>query len=296
MKRSIVKQGAATMMISLPSKWVKKNKLEKGNEINLEEKGNELIISSEEKKIKKETEINIGDFNDSSIRTILTNSYRLGFDKIKINFLNPKTSDRIEKIIKDNLIGFEIIKKTDRSCEIENITEPSSEQFNNIFSKILLNIDDLYDIGVSMLKGEKKEFNDTEIKIQQFYNFCLRVITKDSTLNYQLSWTFYTELIKAQREIYHMLKYLEKNNIKELKETLELLQDSKKIFELLKKAYKEKNIQDLEKIHKFQNELIYKKGYNYLNKNKDRVIIMHLLNSIRHYYFAASPLIGLIIG
>jgi len=296
MKRKLVKQGTATMMVSLPSKWVKKSGLKKGNEIDIEEKDSKLIISSEETKAKKKTEINLSSLNPPSIRTILTNSYRLGYDKIKINFKDKKTARFISDLIKTNLIGFEVIKSTDKFCEIENITEPSKEQFENIFSKILLNIEELFNVSKEMLKGKKAEFQEIEEKIQQFFNFCMRVITKESPENYQLRWAFYTELIHGQRELYHMLKYLEKSKTKEDKETLELLNDSRKIFELLKKAYKEKNTADLEKIQAFERELIYRKGYGILRKNKDDIVIRHILNSIRHFYFCASPLIGIFIS
>ena len=33
MKRKLVKQGAGTMMISLPTKWIKENNLDKGDEV-----------------------------------------------------------------------------------------------------------------------------------------------------------------------------------------------------------------------------------------------------------------------
>ena len=50
MKRKLVQQGAATMMVSLPSKWIKKFGLKKGDEIDLEEKGSIINIYPELKK------------------------------------------------------------------------------------------------------------------------------------------------------------------------------------------------------------------------------------------------------
>jgi phosphate uptake regulator len=293
MKRKLVKQGAATLMISLPAKWLKKFKLDKGDEIDLEERDNSLLLFPDIKDIKKETEINISKLTESSIRTIITNAYRLGYDKIKINFQDKRVISIIQDIVENNLIGFEIMKKSQNSCEIENITEPSFDQFENIFKKIFANIDELFEIAQNMLKGEKQEFEDTERKIQQFDNFCRRVISKNNLDKSQLRWTFHNELIHAQREIYHMLRYVSKNKIKENKETLELLRNCKEIYELIKKAYINKDIKILEDVHEIEKEYVYKEGYKLINKNP--IIIHHILSSIRGFYLSNSPLLGLLI-
>ena len=54
MKRKVVKQGAATLTISLPSKWTKKFELKNGDEINLNEKGDALIVTNSKARALKE--------------------------------------------------------------------------------------------------------------------------------------------------------------------------------------------------------------------------------------------------
>ena len=44
--RKLVKSGAASHTISLPIDWVNKNKLNKGDLLYIQEKNNELIVSS----------------------------------------------------------------------------------------------------------------------------------------------------------------------------------------------------------------------------------------------------------
>lgn len=281
-------------MLSLPSKWIKANNLEKGNELDIEEKGDSLIIRLDAKKQKKETEINLSSLTESSIRTIVTNAYRMGYTKVKLNFKDEKALKTIQNTINNDLIGFEIIKKSKTSCEIENITEPSKEQFDNIFSKIFLNIDDLFEITENMLHGEKQEFEQTEQKIKQFDNFCRRVISESQEDNSKLVWVFHSELTHAQRELYHLLKYLEKNKTKSDKQALELLESCKEIFEKLKQAYNQKSINLLEQIHDLEKDITYKKGYLSLKKSNP-IITHHILNSIRNFYLASSPLIGIFI-
>ena len=49
MRRKVIKQGPSTLMVSLPSKWVKNKNIKRGDEINLFEQGEDIIISLEKK-------------------------------------------------------------------------------------------------------------------------------------------------------------------------------------------------------------------------------------------------------
>ncbi len=292
MKRKLVKQGTATLMISLPSKWVKLNNLSKGSEIDIDEIDSNLIIKADSGGGKKKIEVNISSLTESSIRTVITNAYRIGYDEVIIHFSNKNTINIIQDIVDRNLIGFEITKKTDKLCNIESITEPSKEHFNNIFSKVLLNIDELFLIAEKNLSGEKEDFEDIERKIQQFDNFCRRVVSKENFAYDELIWSFHSELIHAQREIYLMLKYLKNNKIKDNKDVKDILSECKKIFDLLKEGYENKDIKSLERVHDFEKDIIYKKGYKLLEKSKDAIVIHHILSAARNFYLASSPLIG----
>lgn len=283
------------MMISLPSKWIKANNLSKGDEVDLDEKGNMLEIYPAKSNPKKEVEINITNLTESLIRTLITNAYRLGYDKIKLNFHDKSVLKTVQEVLDKNLIGFEIIKKINNGCEIENITEPSAEQFDNIFSKIFLNIDELFISAEQILSGKKQDFEDTERKIQQFDNFCRRVIMKsNSQEKAQLRWAFHSELIHGQREIYHMLRFLSTNKRKKEKNTVLLFQECKKIFGLLKKTYLTKDEKLIEKIHEDEKKIVYKKGYSLIKSNS--IEIHHILSAIRNFYLASSPLSGLLIS
>ena len=295
MKRKLVRQGAATMMISLPSKWIKENKLDKGDEVDLVEKNNNLIIGSALEEGLKKVELNINFTTESVIRTVITNAYRVGFDSIKINFSNEKTWEIIQEVVAKNLLGFEIIKKDKNSCIIENITEPSAEQFANIFNKVILNIEELFNI-LENFDSNPRDFEDDERQIQKFDNFCRRVICKkDISYKAILNWTFHTHLIHGQREIYWLLKYLKSNKKKLDTNAYDLINELKKMFSEIKKVYLKNDLPCLEKIQKDSQEVFYKKGYKYLNLSKDAIPITHLLSTIRNFYLATGPLIGLVL-
>jgi phosphate uptake regulator len=299
MKRRLVKQGEATLMISLPAKWLKERNLEKGSEIDLEESENSLLISSNGVLGKKETEINLTKLSESAIRTLITSTYRLGFDVIKVNFDSEDKYTILKETIKTKLIGFDITQKKETFCIVENITEPSEEQFDNIMEKIIYNIQELLESTKKRMTKEIKDFDYEEIeqRLIQYDNFCRRVVSKKKApiKKSELFWTFISTFMRGQREIYHLNKYLDKEDATISKDTILFFDNCITVFDMLKKSYFKKEISLLEEIHELEEKIINKKMCELFKKNKDAIIVYYISSSIRNFYLSSSSLIGLLL-
>jgi len=300
MERRLIKQGGGGYTIYLPKKWVERNSLDKGNSLNVDESGANLIISRAGTAKKTQTEIHLTGLTESSIRTLITNTYRLGYDRITVRFEDEKQFKILQEVVKTRLIGFDIIKKQEKECVVESITEPSYEQFDNILKKMFLNIDEFFEITKTRLgieKSETEDFEEVAERIQKYDNFCRRAIMKRKLIekNSELFWTFLTLIIHAQRELYYLNKSIDKKT-KLSEKQQELLIAGYDIFQLLEKAYNEKNSSYLGKIHEMQKNLIYKEGYALLkDKKANNLITYHLMVCIRELYQANSPLTGIIL-
>ncbi len=301
MKRKLVKQGAATLMVSLPSEWIRKQDLEKGDEVNLEEQDHELIISKGDIRSKRETRINLTNFTESSIRTAIVNAYRAGYDKVEVNFQQDKKYLIILNTLKNYLLGFEITKKDKESCIIENITEPSEEKFELLAKKILYNISLLIENTEQRLRqqNDSKEYESIVHTIHQYDNFCRRVLSKKNLFGAQsnLFWSYLNLLIHGQRELYHLNRYLDKNP-KIKFSSFSFYEKIKKAFELLKEGYLEKDLKKLEQLHELEKKSIYEEMYSLLDKNKgkENIVLFHLGFALKNFYLASSPLVGLYLS
>lgn len=299
MKRKLVKQGAATMMVSLPSKWVKKNSLVKGSEVEvIEKEGKLMIVGAESKKERVSVaKIDLNTKTESLIRTIITNAYQLGNTKLLLSYKDEGVFEIIRKVVDNDLIGFEVIKNEDGLCHVENLTEPSESQFDNIFSKVLTNIEEMFKFASIRLSGKKVEFENVENKILSFDNFCKRVITisSESSLT-SLLWTFHSDLMNAQGQLYQLLKYLDSAKIESFKENgvIEYLNNTKNLYLDLKSAYEKKDFSILEKIIKEEKNLITKEGYGLLESSKYPIIVHHLMDVIKGIGRCVSSLVGVI--
>jgi len=168
MRRKLVKQGSATMMISLPSKWIKENKLGKGDEVELEEQKKELVISIEEKRKEQKTiEINLNNENINDLRVLLTHSYRKGYNKIILKGNLAESKKEISKIVPNVLLGFEITERNQNKIVIENISQPDKSKYSVMISKIFLLINEMPEIVLN-----NPSLNELEQKIHAINLSC----------------------------------------------------------------------------------------------------------------------------
>ena len=299
MRRKLVQQGASTMMISLPAKWIQEHGLKKGFEISIEPVRAGLLLSAGDRVEKRKTEITLTHLAESSIRTRITTTYRKGYDQIKVNFDNENQFKILDEVMGTRLIGFEIVEKKDKYCLVENITEPSEDQFDIILKKVFQNITSLFNATRERMGGSKhvsfSDVRDIERRVQRYDNFCRRVISKRKFKgkNTELFWAFLTLIVHAQREIYHMNKALGK---KVSDKSLDYLGDVEKMYNLVVDTYENRRKEGIGEIHDLEKKIVYKKGHDLVKKmGSENVLIYHLMSSARQFYQANSPLFGLII-
>lgn len=306
MKRKLVRQGTATLMVSLPAKWIHENHLDKGSEIELEELDRDLMISAQAVKPKSEARIRINSSTESFIRIMITNTYRCGYDRILVQFEDEKQFQQLNQIVKTSLVGFEITKKEKNSCIIENITEPSDELFDNLLNKILYSISELFEFTQQMIEKPQRssDYQEIEERIQKYDNFCRRVISKRKLRlsNTELLWNFLVLVNHGQRELYHFNRQLQKDIQTNSKlsfniEFKSILRETSLLFDLIKKAYLEKKIDYLSRIHDLEKEIIYKKSFELMQnkKSKDNLLLYRIMVAAREFYLSSSPLVGIII-
>ena len=108
MKRKVCKVGPCTLMVSLPSKWVRNMGIKQGDEMDVEEKDSGLFLSKDIVQKEKIITINVTKESKRYIRSQIGRLYRYGYTRICITFDDPT----LIKSIKDstnNLIGADII-------------------------------------------------------------------------------------------------------------------------------------------------------------------------------------------
>jgi len=307
MKRKVNQVGPATLMVSLPAKWVKEHNIKKGDEINVIEKGDTLCIGGEGIPQKLKTTIDLKQIPDIATATqnfynrLISNLYKRGYDEIEILFPEKNVYHKIVQATKV-LMGYEIFDQTDKKCVIKSLANEKPEEFDSMVRKIYLLINQASETCYNDLKNSQYDNQENIVSmlenVAKMQNFCRRLINKGVYPNKDIAQYYYIIIMRLNL-IMNKLRYIYDYAVKHKKVNKETLDYFKKTNEMIRTFYEtnyKKEIKNLEKIDRIKTELI-KKTYTILAKNKghDNVIVYHLAEIVRLIYNNSSQLMGIIV-
>ena len=186
--RKVIKFGDNSYVISLPNKWMRENKIKKGDLINLDYEDSLIKISPHQiKKIEASTEI-VLDYEQiktyPNLKMHITAAYIRGFDQIII-IIGKDLSKEIQKIreLSMNFLGLEIIEQSSQRIvlrEFINIQEISIQEIVRRIDRILVSMMEETEDHLSGISNNVAVLKQKDGDISRLHYFIVRVI------NYQI--------------------------------------------------------------------------------------------------------------
>lgn len=195
MKRKVIQLAGKTLVISLPSKWVKEFEIKKGDELEVEKDGRKLIILTENNTNSSKGILNASDFSGFVKRRIST-AYKKGIEELEVRYSEPSVLKHINDALK-YLMGYEIVQQGKGYCIIKNIAKTIEEEFDVLLRRIFLLILDMHEEGINAIKEKNfeklRDVSLAEETNDKLTNVCKRLINKrnesnNSNLLYCIVW------------------------------------------------------------------------------------------------------------
>jgi phosphate uptake regulator len=238
MRRKLVKQGPSTITVSLPSQWVRANKLKPGQEVALSIERNSVIVSCEQDD--KEQGIIAVDVRSLTniIPTLLSALHKKGFDEIQLQCTKEQIPV-IQKVVNHHLLGFEIVQQTADNIVIRFVTKIDADELQMLIRRTFL-------VTLSIAEGalhasEHKELIILEETNNRLTNYCERIIVKN--LHHQRDGVFLYLIVWLLEKIADEYKDLITADIHEKQEATLCLELLKEYYELFYK-YNHKRFDD----------------------------------------------------
>ncbi|MBT4257801.1 AbrB/MazE/SpoVT family DNA-binding domain-containing protein [archaeon] len=181
MKRKVVSQGPSSMMVSLPIKWVKEFGIKKGDEVDISEVGQELLISSNKRKTGNKIIINLESDNPLYVYRHLQAVYVNGYDEVEFKYSSTKIANILQEYTTGSFIGFELISQDNESCIIKSLSTEKEEEFEIILKRVFQGILQMDELFYNFLR-KKNNSIDLILNLEKINNrqtmYLQRIISK----------------------------------------------------------------------------------------------------------------------
>ena len=181
-KRKAIKLARQTLVVSLPSQWVKQCNISKGDEIDIKQQGNTLILSSDGDLVAGEQLTIDHSQVGRLLHRYIFKAYQHGVDEITINYSDPSMVPTLKEKLQE-LIGFELTCQTPSHCIIKDISGQKYQEFEDSLNRLFLITANILDDAVQCFKEKNVTTLPTlaqrDQDVNKFANFCLRLVSKN---------------------------------------------------------------------------------------------------------------------
>lgn len=291
-------------MVSLPSKWAKKFKLKKGDEVEVSESGDVLCLSSDKETISGESILDVSDVKSQRhiAHHFVPAYYRAGIDAINLRFNQPLDLARLKEFLLKGTVGFEIIRQGEKSLFVKSVTKGIDDEFDSVLRRTFLLIKSLQAESLDLIKKKDFEglknvmhYDDT---VNRLTNICQRSLSKGYTGYEKKTFIHYIvcELEKISDEYNWMFSYFKAGrNVALGKEFLGIYNRANELFSSYYEVFYKPDLNKIANLYDEVDDLVKRSTKLIKNsKSKEEIIALHYLVTItRRVYSMLSPTISL---
>lgn len=221
MKRKVIQIAENTLVVSLPTEWVKRFNVNKGDEVDLKEFNDGLIISPiNELSAVKSIRINIANLNERVIRWYLSALHKSGYDEIEINYIDKGQLKLIYELMKNLFTGFNIISETKNVVVLKSISKENKDEFDAALRRSFRVTISMGTELIACLKPQTDKLDSNKLELikekellnNQLTNFCERLVNKHRFENSAFLYTIIWNLEKICDNYKYIINELEKKN------------------------------------------------------------------------------------
>lgn len=239
MQRKLVQMGKHTLMAAIPSPWIKRHNLSKGDHIEFSEVENTLVLRSNKEIYERSISIELNSPTIELVWRKLQPTYTSGYDIVDLNYSDQKTLDTIRGCIKW-LLGFELVEINKKRAQLRSISKQLDSEFPVILQRCF---QILHQMSITMDEilqardfSRLPEIQSLEFSINKYTMFCKRVINRTGYKYPHYYYMIVTFLELSANHIEYIRRYIERREGK-LKIEKEAQKEFAKIPNLIEEVH-----------------------------------------------------------
>ena len=173
--------GGKTFVVSLPSEWVKKYEIQKGEELDLEIRGDSVVVRTEKLIVGEDLGVNM-----TKLRSMLGRAvgaiYKAGYKQAKIIYDGDDQLRAIEDTLARTCIGFEIIKQEQTYVVVKNIVKTDPTEFDNSLRRLFYTLEVMgWDLAEAKSSEDLERVIQKDDQVNRLADFCRRILNMGDT-------------------------------------------------------------------------------------------------------------------
>jgi phosphate uptake regulator len=216
MRRKLVKQGPASLTVSLPAAWVRLNQLKAGDEINITIEKNQVVVAPENRE-PEETIIafDVRKYSIEYIRVLLSGLHKKGIDEITMQATQEQVAAIDERVTR-HLMGYEVVQHKGEFVTIRSVMRADVDELATIVRRAFL-------VTLALAEGTNAEEPAADLILleatnNRLTNYCERILVRNvareesNIFAYIIVWLLekiadeYRDIIKHKRANQHDAK------------------------------------------------------------------------------------------
>ena len=213
--RKLQKTGGSTLIVSLPKKWAKKNKLSSGSEVKLlqQPNGTMTIDPGQSNPNKKISTVECNDEKSQHLFRDLIGTYLAGSTEIKV-VGKPRLTVKERKTIRKfsaSVIGLEIIEEEASQAILTDMSNPGALPFRRAIKRLYGIVSAMYNDSILILEGSEDLAADVvdrdkeADKLQWFIERQFNMMLENPSLSRQLQASSFEGVVYS-----NVARYLER--------------------------------------------------------------------------------------
>jgi phosphate uptake regulator len=281
MKRKIIQLAKNTLVVSLPTEYIKHQGLEKGDELDTEIEGHKFILTPQGKIGEEEAEISVKNMTERSLRWHISSLHKQGYDQITIREYTEQQYRILEELINNLFVGFMIKEKTTLRVIVGQVAVVAADEFNRTLRQAFRHMNTMFE---DFIKALEKQDNNLLAYQQQheqtnnkLTNFCERLLNK--TLHQKQKGHFWYVIAWNLEKIADNFKYLMDLDIATVtEEDIALVKKVHKFYNDYYTCFYSFSIETLAQLSSHKKEIEQELLTNIQNTNSQAKLLYHYLH------------------
>lgn len=302
MKRKIIQIAGSTHLVSLPKSWIIKNNVKKGQEVEVSEEYDRIIVTAGEGAPEETIKLDTRDMKRFIFRMLMA-VYKSGYDQVELIINDPVMLTTLSRQINTMLPGFEIVDQQNDHVTIKNISRVLDSEFDIILRKIFLVLKSIGKNTHESLSAKDYSKLEEVLILEQtcarFCNFCERIVNKTGYKDIKKVTFLYSvvhELGKLSNEYRYLCKYLsEQPHAKITPETLALIDDSNQLYSHVYELFYKFDHEKVSPIAEKRERIIKDCNALFKNKNADPRVVHHLITITDTTFTIMKSYLGMVV-